>query len=52
MVSTYLLSVKIIDSLLTNSQFVNLAKILVNSNKGSKTYLKTYDVLNALLTSL
>ena len=52
MVSTYLSSVKIIDSLLANSKFVNLAKILVNSDKGSAIYLKTYDALNALLISL
>jgi hypothetical protein len=52
MVSTYLSSVKIIDSLLANTQFVNLAKILVNSNKGSTIYLETYDALNALLISL
>jgi hypothetical protein len=42
----------IIDSLLVNPQFVNLAKILVNSDKGTPTYLETYDALNALLTSL
>ena len=52
MVSTYLSSKRIIDSLLANSQFVSLAKILVNSDKGSKIYLATYDALNALLTSL
>jgi len=52
MVSTYLLSKRIIDSLLANSQFVNLAKILVNSNKGSATYLAAYDELNVLLISL
>ena len=52
MVSTYLSSVKIIDSLLANSQFVNLAKTLVNSDKGTPKYLENYDALNALLTSL
>jgi hypothetical protein len=52
MVSTYLSSKKIIDSLLANSKFVNLAKILVNSDKGTPTYLETYDALNALLISL
>jgi hypothetical protein len=52
MVSTYLSSVRIIDSLFSNSQFVNLAKILVNSDKGTPTYLETYDALNALLKSL
>jgi len=41
MVSTYLSSVRIIDSLLANSQFVNLAKTLVNSDKGTPTYLAT-----------
>jgi hypothetical protein len=44
--------VKIIDSLLANSQFVNLAKILVNSDKGTHKYVETYDALNALLISL
>jgi hypothetical protein len=44
--------VKIIDSLLANSKFVNLAKILVNSDKGTPKYLETYDALNALLISL
>jgi len=44
--------VKIINSLLANTQFVNLAKILVNSDKGTPTYLATYDALNALLKSL
>ena len=43
---------KIINSLLANTQFVNLAKILVNSDKGTPTYLATYDALNALLKSL
>ena len=52
MVSTYLSSKAIIESLLANNQFVNLAKILVNSDKGSTIYLETYDALNALLTSL
>jgi len=52
MVSTYLSSKKIIDSLLANPQFVNLAKILVNSDKGTPKYLETYDALNALLKSL
>jgi hypothetical protein len=52
MVSTYLSSVRIIDSLLANPQFVNLAKTLVNSDKGSTIYLATYDALNALLISL
>jgi hypothetical protein len=52
MVSTYLSSKKIIDSLLANPQFVNLAKILVNSDKGTPKYLETYDTLNALLLSL
>jgi hypothetical protein len=44
--------VRIIDSLLANPQFVNLAKILVNSDKGTPKYLETYDALNALLKSL
>jgi hypothetical protein len=44
--------VKIIDSLLGNSKFVNLAKTLVNSDKGTPKYLATYDALNALLISL
>jgi len=52
MVSTYLSSKRILDSLLANPQFVNLAKILVNSDKGTPKYLETYDALNALLTSL
>jgi hypothetical protein len=52
MVSTYLSSKRILDSLFANPQFVNLAKILVNSNKGSTIYLETYDALNALLISL
>ena len=52
MVSTYLSSKRIIDSLLANSQFVNLAKILVNSDKGSTIYLATYIGLDNLLTSL
>jgi len=52
MVSTYLSSKRIIDSLLANPQFVNLAKILVNSDKGTPKYLETYDALNAFLKSL
>ena len=52
MVSTYLSSKRIIDSLLANPKFVNLAKILVNSDKGTPKYLVTYDALNALLKSL
>jgi len=52
MVSTYLSSVRIIDSLLANSQFVNLAKILVNSDKGTPKYLETYYALDALIISL
>ena len=52
MVSTYLSSKKIIKSLLANPQFVNLAKILVNSDKGTPKYLETYDALDALLLSL
>jgi len=52
MVSTYLSSKRIIDSLLANPQFVNLAKILVNFDKGTPKYLETYDALNALLKSL
>ena len=52
MVSTYLASKKVIDSLLANSQFVNLAKTIVNSNRGSAEYLAAYSSLNALLTSL
>ena len=52
MVSTYLSSKKIIDSLLANPKFVNLAKILVNSDKGTPKYLETYDALDALLLSL
>ena len=52
MSSTYLSSKRIIDSLLANPQFVNLAKTIVNSIKGSKTYLETYDELNVLLKSL
>jgi hypothetical protein len=45
-------SKRILDSLLANSQFVNLAKILVNSDKGTSKYLETYDALNALLKFL
>jgi len=52
MVSTYLSSKRIIESLLANSQFVNLAKILVNSDKETPKYLATYDALNKLLASL
>jgi len=52
MVSTYLSSKKIIDSLLANSQFVNLAKTIVKSNRGSAEYLAAYNSLNTLLTSL
>jgi hypothetical protein len=44
--------VKIIDSLFANPQFVNLAKILVNSNKGSNAYLAAYVGLDNLLASL
>jgi len=44
--------VKIIDFLFANSQFINLAKILVNSDKGTPKYLETYDALNSLLISL
>ena len=50
--STYLLSKKIIDSLFANIQFVNLAKTIVNSNKGSATYLAAYIGLDNLLASL
>ena len=52
MVSTYLSSVKIIDSLLSNTQFLSLTKILVNSNRGSATYLAAYVGLDNLLASL
>ncbi len=48
----YLSSKKIIKSLLANPQFVNLPKILVNSDKGSNTYSNTYEALNVLLKSL
>jgi hypothetical protein len=44
--------VRIIDSLFANSQFVNLAKILVNSDKGTPKYLETYYALDALIISL
>jgi len=52
MVSTYLSSKRIIDSLLANPQFVNLAKILVNSDKGTNAYLAAYVGLDNLLISL
>ena len=52
MVSTYLSSKRILDSLLANSQFVNLAKTLVNSDKGTVLYETTYDEIDALLLSL
>ena len=52
MVSTYLSSKAIIDSLLANSQFVNLAETIVNSNRGSATYLAAYVGLDNLLASL
>ena len=52
MVSTYLASKKVIDSLLANSQFLTLAKTIVNSNRGSAEYLAAYSSLNALLISL
>ena len=50
--STYLLSKKIIDSLFANTQFVNLAKTIVNSNKGTNIYLAAYVGLDNLLISL
>ena len=52
MVSTYLESKKVLDSLLANSQFLTLAKTIVNSARGSATYLAAYNSLNALLLSL
>ena len=52
MVSTYLSSVRIIDSLLANPPFVNLATKIVNLDKGTPEYLATYEELNALLISL
>jgi hypothetical protein len=52
MVSTYLSSKRIIDSLLENYKFVNLATTIVNSDKGTPTYLETYDALDILLISL
>lgn len=52
MSSTYLASRRIIDLLMANPQFVYLAKTLVNSDKCSTIYSKTYDELNALLTSI
>ena len=47
--STYLSSKKIIDSLLANSKFVNLAKNLVNSDKSTPIYIETYDALYFLI---
>jgi len=44
--------VRIIDSLLANPKFVNLAKILVNSDKGTNAYLAAYVGLDNLLISL
>ena len=52
MVSTYLSSKKVLDSLLANSQFLTLAKTIVNSTIGSTKYLAAYSSLNALLLSL
>ena len=52
MVSTYLSSVRIIDSLLANSKFVNLAKTLVNSDKSTPKYVETYYAIDSLLKSL
>ena len=52
MVSTYLVSKKVLDSLLANSQFLSLAKTIVNSARGSAAYLAAYNSLNALLLSL
>ena len=52
MVSTYLSSKAVIDSLLANTQFLSLAKTLVNSDKGSKIYLATCVKLDNLLASL
>ena len=52
MVSTYLESKVVLDSLLANSQFLSLAKVIVNSNRGSASYLTAYSNLNTLLTFL
>jgi len=52
MVSTYLSSKAVIDLLLANTKFVNLAKILVNSDRGSALYETTYDAIDSLLISL
>ena len=52
MVSTYLESKAVLDSLLANSQFISLAKVIVNSNRGSASYLTAYSNLDALLTFL
>ena len=52
MVSTYLSSKAIIDSILANPQFINLATKIVNLDKGTPEYLATYEELNALLISL
>jgi hypothetical protein len=52
MVSTYLSSKKVLDSLIANTKFVNLATTIVNSDKGTPTYLETYNALLALLKSL
>ena len=52
MVSTYLSSKKVLDSLLVNSQFLTLAKKIVNSTIGSPAYILAYNGLDALLSSL
>ncbi len=51
-VSTYLASKAVLDSLLANTQFLSLAKVIVNSNRDSASYLTAYSNLDALLTSL
>lgn len=52
MVSTYLSSKSVIQSLLSNPQFVSLASTLVTSDRGTTVYLNTYASISSLLTSL
>ena len=52
MVSTYLASKAVLDSLLANPQFLSLAKVIVNSSRDSASYASAYSNLNTLLTSL
>ena len=52
MVSTYLASKAVLDSLFANSEFLSLAKVIVNSDRDSASYLTAYSNLNTLLTAL